>query len=735
MKDAFKLSALGLIGVSALFAWHDSPAQTAVKSADSDSNELVTIIVTAQKRSEDIQTVPVSITVLDSKTLQQLGATQLSDYAGYIPGLQLQSDGSPGRSIISLRGIGPLGSSATVAAYIDDTPLGSSSLYGAASVNTLDLLPFDFQSFDVLRGPQGTLYGASSLGGLIKYVTNKPDLTKYTVDVGVDTFVIDDADKPGIGGRIKFNLPLVPDLLGMTASFSRENTPGYTGSVVTGVNNQNAFYQQAGRVALLWMPTDDLSVSVSGLNQQINANGSTSVALSTSLQPIYGTLRYNNYMPTPYTNTLNYFSASVNWNLGWADFNSATSYSETKTQTITDATLIYGPLFPLLGLPADGISQFIADLSLYKATQEFRLTSKPSDKFEWLVGTFYTHENSLQDQTLTAQAADGTPFPVVSPLETIALPSTYKEYALFGDATYKFSSLFDITGGARWAHNSQNFSQTTGGALGLGEVPGSPSSEGVWTWSASPRLHLSPDTMIYARVATGYQPGGPNVAATGVPPTVNSDTVTNYEIGIKTLFDDRRVVVDADVFKINWHDIQVGAQTAGGFGYITNGGTAHSQGLEFSTLYTPIQGLRLGLNLAYTEAVLTQDIPSLGGFSGDSLPNIPKWAGSVTADYTMPVWDKWQARFGGGVRYIGDTETQFPSNPQAFPLASYSVVDLNAGVFDDRWNFRFYARNVANKQAYINENPIQNAATGTITQVSGVPLQPRTVGIGIDLKF
>jgi iron complex outermembrane recepter protein len=729
MSDAAKKAKLCLLGGVAFFV-----SQQGFADATSSGDQLETIIVTAQKRSEDIQQVPVSITVLDSKTLQELGATQLSDYAGYIPGLQLQSDGSPGRTIISLRGIGPLGSSATVAAYIDDTPLGSSSLYGAASVNTLDLLPFDFQSFDVLRGPQGTLYGASSLGGLIKYVTNKPDLNNFTVDVGADFFSVDDSDKPGIGGRIKFNVPLIPDLLGMTASFSRQNTPGYTDSVVTGVNYQNAFYQQAGRVAFLWTPTDDLSVSVSGLNQQINANGSTSVALSTTLQPLYGKLKYNNYVPEPYTNTLNYFSASVNWNLGWADFNSATSYSQTKTQTITDATLIYGPAFPLFGLPADGISQFFADLSLYKTTQEFRLASKPSDKFEWLVGTFYTYENSIQDQTLTAQNADGSAT-ALDPLETIALPSTYKEYAVFGDATYKFSSLFDITGGARWAHNSQNFTQTTGGALGLGEVPGSPSSAGIWTWSASPRFHLGPDTMIYARVATGYQPGGPNVAATGVPPSVNSDTVTNYEIGIKTLFYDRRVLIDADVFKINWHDIQVGAQAADGVGYITNGGTAHSQGLELSTMYTPIQGLRFGLNLAYTEAVITQDIPSLDGFNGDSLPNIPKWAGSATVDYTMPVGNKWQARFGGGVRYIGDTETQFPSNPQAFPLASYSVVDLNAGLFDDRWNIRFYARNVANKQTYINENPVLNALTGGVVQVSGVPLQPRTLGVAIDLKF
>jgi iron complex outermembrane recepter protein len=733
MNATIKLAVLAALGISGPFLAR--PVAAADATQPSDNGGLETIVVTAEKRTEDIQTVPASITLLDSKTLENLGATQLSDYAGYIPGLQIQNLGTPGQSTISLRGIAPLGSSATVGTYIDDTPLGSSSLYGASVSNTLDLLPYDFQSFVVLRGPQGTLYGASALGGLIKYVTKQPDLTTSSVEMGADWFFVDDADKPGISGRIRVNLPLITDQLGMTASFSRQDTPGYTNSVeTTGAAYQNAFYQQAGRVAFLWTPNDDLSVSVSGINQQINANSGSYVALTTSLQPIYGKLKDNNYVPEPYTNTLNYFTASVDWNVGWADFVSATSYSETRSFSIVDASLIYGAAFPLFGFPT-GISQVKYDLSLYKTTQEFRLTSKPSDTFEWLVGTFYTNEDSNQGQDATAQAFDGSSLAGLDPLATVSLPSTYKEYALFGNATYKFSSLFDITGGARWAHNSQDFSQISAGALvPTADVPGS-SSQGVWTYSVSPRLHLSADTMLYARVATGYQPGGPNVYLPGVPPSVNSDTLTNYEIGLKTLFDDRRLLIDADVFYIDWHDIQVGAQTSTDIGYITNGGTARSEGLEFSTLYTPIEGLRLGFNLAYTEAVLTEAIPSIYGLDGDTLPNIPKWAGSVTADYSFPLSNNWNARVGSGVRYTGESETAVTHSPNAYPLESYSVVDLNAGVSNERWNIRFFTKNVANKQVYVSESPITDAATGVNTQLRSVPLQPRTVGIGFDLKF
>lgn len=735
MNHAAKSAALGLAGIVVLFTGRETSAQTTVKNADSDANTLQTIIVTAQKRSEDIQSVPVSMSVLSAKEIEDLHATQLQDYAGYIPGFQIQNLGTPGQAVLSLRGIAPLGSSATVGTYIDETPLGSSSLYGGGVGTTLDLLPLDFQSFDVLRGPQGTLYGASSLGGLIKYVTKAPNLDKFSVSVGADTFSIDGADKLGVGGRIKFDVPLIPGKLGMTASFTRQDTPGYIDNVQTGTNSQNAFYQQAGRVALLWKPNDDVSLNVSAINEQINADSASFVALNpATLQPIYGKLKNNNYIPEPYNNVLNYFSASLNVNFGWADFVSATSYSQTRSQIVADASLVYGVLFPLFGVPSAGISNFTNVLDLYKTTQEFRLASKPSDRIEWLVGAFYTYENADQNQRASAQTFDGAPIVGLDPLATIDIPSTYKEYAVFGDATYKFNTRFDITGGVRWSHNSQDFTQSSAGAIvPVADVPGS-SSEGVWTYSVSPRFHINPDTMLYARVATGFQPGGPNVFLPGVPPTVGSDTVTNYEIGMKSLFDDRRVSVDVDAFYISWHDIQVGASN-GVATYIVNGGTARSEGLELSTKYTPIEGLQLGLNAAYTEAILTEDIPSIGGLSGDTLPNIPRWAGSATANYSFPLQGSWTGRVGGGLRYVGDSKTQVDHSPLAYPINNYEVLDLNADVSNNQWTIRLFVKNATNKDDYVAETPIQNAATGGITQINGVPLQPRTVGIGIDAKF
>jgi outer membrane receptor protein involved in Fe transport len=734
MNKSAKSIVLGLSYAAAFFHWQQGVAQTASVAADSDGDTLQTIIITAQKRSEDVQSVPMSVTVVDQGKLDQLHATQLADYAGYIPGLQVSSNGAPGQTTLSLRGIPPLGSSATVATYIDDTPLGSSSLYGASSTTTLDLLPFDLQSVDVLRGPQGTLYGASALGGLIKYVTRAPDLNQSSVLVGGDTFAVDGAGNLGVDGRIRVSTPIIPGQLGVSASFSRQDTPGYIDNAQTGAKDQNSYSQQAARAALLWKPSDDLSLTLSALQERINADTTSVIALdSTSLQPIFGNNKNNNFVPEPFVSTLDYLTASLNWNLGWADFNSATSYSHTTSTSVIDATLLYGVLFPLFGAPA-GISTFTETLDLYKTTQEFRLTSKSSDKFEWLVGAFYDYEDSQQHQVASAQALDGTSIAGLDPLAIENLPSSYREYAAFGDATYKFNSTVDITGGLRWARNDQQFTQATSGAIEpLASTPGA-SSQDVVTYSVSPRLHINADNMLYARVASGYQPGGPNVLLPGVPPTVAADTLTNYEVGVKSLIDDHRLLIDVAAFYIAWQKIQVGT-TNGVTSYLINGGTARSEGLEFSSQYKAIDHLQLGLNAAYTSAILTQDVVGIGGLSGDSLPYTPKWAGSATADYLFALQRGWNARAGAGLRYSGDQLTSVTHSPMAEPLRSYSAVDLNADVADERWTFRLFVKNLANKQVVTNETQINNAATGMTTQVSGVPLQPRTVGVGFDARF
>jgi outer membrane receptor protein involved in Fe transport len=179
---------LGHAILLALLASAQASAQEVNKPDAADSATLGTIMVTAEKRSEDIQQVPMSISVIDVSTLENLHATQLSDYAGYIPGFTVINGGSPGQASLGVRGITPLSAGSTVATYIDETPLGTSSNYGGGSNSVVDLLPYDFQSVEVLRGPQGTLYGASALGGVLRYVTRQPDLNTWSWRFGADAF-------------------------------------------------------------------------------------------------------------------------------------------------------------------------------------------------------------------------------------------------------------------------------------------------------------------------------------------------------------------------------------------------------------------------------------------------------------------------------------------------------------------------------------------------------------------
>ncbi|HEY2395834.1 MAG TPA: TonB-dependent receptor [Rudaea sp.] len=735
MSTTCNRTRLGHAILLALLASAQASAQEVAKPDAADSSTLGTIMVTAEKRSEDIQQVPMSIGVIDVSTLENLHATQLSDYAAYIPGFTVIDGGAPGQATLGVRGITPLSAGSTVATYIDETPLGTSSNYGGGSNSVVDLLPYDFQSVEILRGPQGTLYGASALGGVLRYVTRQPDLNTWSWRFGADAFTTEGASDAGYDGRFGFNAPIVPGQLALSGSVARQDSPGYIDNVRTGKKDQNAFTQQAGHLQMLWKATDDLSITLQAIQSKNDADSSSFVALDpVSLKPTYGDLTDDNYIPEPFKKDTNYYNATINWHLAFADFVSSTSYSEITQHNTLDASDVYGVVFPLFGLPDVGISAVNYDLKLYKTTQEFRLTSNSDGQVEWLIGAFYTDENSKQNQAASAQFLDYSSIPGLDPLAVVGLPSTYKEYAFFGDVTYKIDSTFDITGGLRYAHNDQTFHENTSGALtGTVNIEGQ-SNEDVVTWSFSPRMHLSADQMLYLRIATGYQPGGPNIALPGVPLSVDASTLTNYEIGWKALFDDNRLMIDAALFDVEWDKIQVTAQ-ANGVGYLANGGTARSSGMEFAMLYAPVAGLRLGFNGAYTDAKLTEAVPSLGGFDGSRLPAVPKWAMSATADWSFPAWADWTGRVGGGVRYVGDTLSSVEGNPLTLPQDSYTAIDLNADVSNDRWTVRLYIRNLADKRVYTSLAPLSNPVTGEIIKVNGVPLTPRTIGIGFDAKF
>jgi outer membrane receptor protein involved in Fe transport len=742
-RTNFRRPLLATATTAALALWSqgavaDDASGQAASAKRQDATTIEVVTVTAQKRTENARDVSSSISVVGSQQLENQHVNSLADLAGSLPGVQIENGGSPGRTAISMRGISSLDVGSVIGTYIDDTPLGSSSSFAAASRYQLDLLPYDLERIEVLRGPQGTLYGAGSMGGLLKYVMREPDMNTLSGRVGGGLAHIDGASGTGWTGRASVNVPLIKDELAMTASLSQNRTPGYIDNLVTGKNGINDVTQQSGRVALLWKPNADVQLKLSALHQTVDADDLGVILLDPrTQQPLYGERGTGTVIAEPFSNQVNFYSATLNWDLHWADFTSATGYSASTSHTTKDDTVVYGPVFAAYGYN-NGQSGLYLDLNLKKATQEFRLASKAGGDIEWLGGLFYTHESSKNAQLLTAKSATGAPLPGLDPLLVVDLPSTYREAALFGDLTYKLSEQFDITGGLRYARNEQDHSY---GVSGIGAAltglksSGGESAENVTTWMFSPRYRIDKNNMVYLRVATGYRPGSPNLALPGVPTVVNSDRLTNYEAGWKTSMLQRKLNLNLALYEIRWKDIQINNSTPQGVAYLANAGTASSRGGEASLSWTPVNTLRLALNSSYTQARLTEDAPTLKGKDGDTLPGIPRWNWSTSADYYFSLSDAWSGHVGADYRWIDKRRSSFENNPDSYRQGSYQVLNLNADVSRGIWTMRVYAKNLNNAKPQLNIGYLGNGATGVTSTLQSSMLQPRTIGIEFDTQF
>ncbi|PEQ14067.1 hypothetical protein B2G71_00080 [Novosphingobium sp. PC22D] len=700
-------------------------------------NQNQEIVVTAQKREESLLDVPLSISVIEGEALQLRGASSLTDYASFVPGMEVNSGGTPGLATVTLRGISATTSAAAVGFYIDDAPVGSSSLYARATEMSLDLLPYDIARVEVLRGPQGTLYGASSIGGLVKYVTVKPSLDQFGVRGGAEVFAIDGAGDPGWAGQVMFNAPLATGKLGVTGSFAWRTSPGWVDSVNNpDLSDQNRYEQRGGRASLLYEPTDSLTIMLSGIWQSTDADSNGQIAADLTGARLGNGRSYNNYVAEPFVSSLDYYAASLDYDFGGASLTSTTTYSRRDIDQTRDASLVFGTLFPLLtgGAIEPGITPYPNSVSLKKWTEEIRLASSGGGSFEWLVGGFYTHEDSTQDQIVHAYDMAGNLIAPLDPLAVVSLPATYEEYAVFGNATVHFNEMFAITGGLRWARNEQDFRQISSGAIvPPADDPGT-SSEDVVTFSVSPQVFLGDDAMFYARVATGYRPGGPNVIVEGVPPSVDSDKVTNYEVGFKGVLAQGMVTLDIAGFYMDWEDIQV-TRAFGGISGLANGGTATSKGVEGAMTVTPMAGLRFGFNAAYTDATLTEDVPEISGLDGDRLPNVPKFSGSARVDYTADIGSGDTLALGIGVHHSSSRFSLVESDPLVAKAKPYTSVEANAGVtFDGHWTLRAYVRNLFNDKGELSRS-LTADGLNVPSYLAITPLQPRTVGLAADFTF
>jgi outer membrane receptor protein involved in Fe transport len=711
---------------------HVSAAQTAPPSS-ANSGALETIVVTAEKREESLKDVPMSLTAVGGNTLDDLQARSFADYAALVPGLSLTT-GQTGQTRLTLRGQNAGGVGSTVAVYLDESPFGSSTALLNGSINTGDFDTWDMQRIEVLRGPQGTLYGANSEGGLLKFVTNAPQLGKLEVQGEVNGETVKSGGTGG-GVRALANLPL-GDKVAFRLSGFYDDVAGYIDDPSLGTTDLNKGKKYGGRASILFVPVDALSVRLTAATQKSTYDGTNVMDIDPdTLKPVYGDLKQERAVYEPSSFKYDNYSAIIDWNTGPFKVLSATSYGELLTDTVTDTTPVYGGLaaaFGGTGAPLDGNDD------LKKFTQEIRLTSPSTNAFEWQLGAFYTHEKAALDQYLNSITAPGGPY--IATLITPIIDSTYQETAGFLDLTYHFNSYFDLQAGGRYSHNSQDFAQTFTYNPAFGVPPTNTdgnSSENVWTYSVAPTVHFDTNTMAYARLATGYRPGGPNVLPPNAPPdvprTYGSDKTTNVELGMRSTQMDGRLSLDVALFHVDWKNIQL-FEVVNQVGINGNGGTAHSQGMEWNFAYLATEGLTFQWTGAYTEAELTSDAPGVGGLSGSSLPWAPKWSTALDAEYKHAAFGSWNGFIGATYSYVGKRSTDFASTTTPTgqtEVGSYNTYDARLGLDDGRYRITLYGKNLSDSRGITNY--VSAAAGGIYSSVTVT--QPLTVGLSLSAKF
>lgn len=690
------------------------------------------IVVTATKRSERLIDVPVAISVIDSATMAAQNLVSIKDYVSRVPGLA-ELDTGDGRVQIAIRGITTGGgiTNSTVGVTIDDIPVNGSggTSYGAALVPELD--PSAIQQIEILKGPQGTLYGASSLGGLLRYVTVQPSISRVYGSFSMSGTTVAHGDQ-GYGARGLLNLPLGSTAAFTVSGFYRRD-PGYVDDASRDLKDLNGQDVAGGRAALLWEPASNVKVKLAALYQHVSGDGVASIDTDRNFVPA---IPYNQTrLPRtgPYSRELQLYSGEVDWDLGFATLTSLTGYNYSKFSSIDDTHLAVG-IYAVLGTgdpSVTGTTYF--SVATKKFSQEFRLTSPTGKPLEWMIGGFYTDENSNPLYNLVA-VVPATGAIVADDIFVDAYPNKYREYAGFANLTYHFTKRFDLQLGGRYGHNRQLYHETIGGPIVPGYDVRTRSAENTFTYSVSPRFRISSNLTLYARVATGYRPGGPNTAITPTTPEAfRADTTTNYELGFKGDLLNHVLYLEASAFRIDWKDIQlVQNDPVTQFAYYDNAGGARSQGFELSLTARPSRGLTIAGNVGYTDAKLTEDAPLIAGKpkAGDRLPFSAPWSASLAIDQVFELQDGVKLSFGGTVAYSDKRRGNYVSSGQV-TYPAYATVDLRAGLTNGRWDVSLFASNLFDKAV---------AIAGDI-RASGSPLyaavlnRPRTIGVQVGYKF
>lgn len=717
---------------------------------EAEAKEDVEIIeVTSSRRVQTIQDVPASVYAADPEEFLERGMTSLSDMVETAPGFSFQSfTGQQGRGSISARGVSQQNDTAVTAIYVDDVPLTSNSGFAAGGRLYFDGLLGDVQRVELIKGPQGTLFGATAMAGAVRYISNEPELFEPRGKFTVDLSNTHEGELNQVY-RGFYSFPIVEGKVGLTVSAFSMDNGGYvdqvnpaTGEVVR--ENANSSKSSGYSADLFIDASDRLDIRIKAMNQESEFNMSSAVRIANlDKEEAYGDYTSDNSFGYDEL-THDLLSASVSYEFDNAVLDFTTSKAKYESFNSMDVTNLYGPLIEqIAGFEPGSVTEapLTRAVESDKTVHELRLTSTTKGDWEWLAGLFYTEESTNNAQRLVGLPQD---FLVLD----AAFPSEYEEFAIFGNATYYLSEDFDVTAGIRSSNNEQTLVFTTDGPLagGASVQELQPADASVETYLFTARYRPTDNTSWYARIASGYRPASSNLTAydpfTGdllSQPIVEQDDLWSYEVGVKGAAADGRLTYESSLYYIDWENFQALVTFYG----VTVGGNARggitSQGWEGSFEYQLTDQFGFRGSAALADSTLNEDEPELFGSKGDQVIRVPKWTYNVAAFYDYQLAAGVNGWWTLSARYKDEMSTAFNNGDPAATAVNlksddYTTVNLTTGIEWENWTVSLYANNLLNSKAYTYFSA--TAVPGTdIVDITGIPLEPGKVGVSISYAF
>ncbi len=695
----------------------------AQQTADEDTVWTDQIVVSAQKREETAQEVPISIVALPETFLENAGIESIQNLAPSVAGLEIVNTG-PGQNRIMLRGIGDFAgsfqSSATTGYYIDEVPITTPPSQMA------EVALFDVERVEVLRGPQGTLFGDGSMGGTIRVITQKPDSQSFS---GRALATLSSIDEGGTGADIRgvLNAPLSRDQLAARLIVGYRDIDGYVDNPGLGLEDTNEEKRTDTRFALGWTPGDRWSLDLAHVYQKLE--------YADDLLLVEPYIK-NTFVLEPQDSEIQSTSLTMVGELGWASFVSGSGYTSRENLTVGDVTqaaqFLIGPFIEE--------ATFNGEMKQDTFTQEFRFVSTGSDSVLWTAGVFYKH-----DERTLLESAPSVPdlVPIIgAPILDSLLEMEIDQIAVFGEAKWLIKDNLTLLAGGRYFSDERENLLNSFGLLG-------PPEEDLFTEGDdskfTPKLSLTwaanDDVLVFGSAAQGFRSGGLNVGQPTIEAvfpglsseTFDAETLTSVELGVKTMKMSRSLMTNFYAYYQDWDDLQLNFATPDGlFLFVENAGSARSMGGEVEVVATPASGLQLTLGLAYVDSEIREDVyDQLGNqlsASGNRIPYVPKFSASLGFEYTRPVGDRMFGLLRGDYSYRASNYSD-PDNTPEFKNASSNLVGLRVGLEGMNWGVFLWGANLLE----------EDASTIRTSNFLGSPITvytpPRSLGVDFKVSF